>query len=288
MSSNLLKRGTTSVQNDITRVIDVNELIAKRMEYLASQVKTLPPEEILGGEAPEADPVAALLADDEDGFQALTADSEVVEKQLTPAEMLDEAKAQAQEILEQANKDADEILQRANSTAQAEGIRIREEAKSKGYEEGYQKAIDDLKREQDALAARNRELEEQYNQMIECAEVQLIESLSHIYEHVIGVSFQGDSEVLQYVLSQALRGIEGSRNFIIRVSMEDYPSIVDKQNALEQCIPGKDGTVEIIEDSNLESMECRIETENGIFDCGLDAQLRELKKKLVLLSYEKA
>jgi len=288
LSSNLIKRGTTSVQNDITRVIDVNELIAKRMEYLASQAKSLPPEEILSGEAPEAAEVAALLADEEDAFEALTADREVIETQLTPSETIEAAKEQAKAIVDQANAEAENILQTANQTAQMEANRLREEAKTKGYEEGYQKAIDDLKREQDALALRSRELEEQYNQMLEYAEVQLIDSLSNIYEHVIGVSFQGDSEVLQYVLSQALRGIEGSRSFIVRVSGDVYADIVMKQAVLEQCIPGKDSSLEIIEDSNLESMECRIETENGIFDCGLDAQLRELKKKLVLLSYEKA
>lgn len=287
MSSNLIKRGVTTVQNDITRVIDVNEIIAKRMEYLASQAKTLPPEDILGGERPEADSVSALLSEEEDAFEALLSDNGDDLAMQTPEETLESAREQAAAILEQANTEAGEILERANQTAQAEARQIKEEARSQGYEEGYQKALADLKREQEACAARSKELEEQYNQMVEYAEVQLIDSLSDIYGHMIGVAFDRDAEVLQYVISQTLRGIEGSRNFIVRVSGEEYASIISQKSILEACIPGKDSMVEVIEDSNLESMECRIETENGIFDCGLDAQLRELKKKLVLLSYEK-
>ena len=46
-------------------------------------------------------------------------------------------------------------------------------------------------------------------------------------------------------------------------------------------------TMEIIEDVSLHKNECLIETEGGIFDCGLGTQLSELTRKLKLLSYEK-
>lgn len=46
--------------------------------------------------------------------------------------------------------------------------------------------------------------------------------------------------------------------------------------------------VEIIEDMTLSQAECFIETENGIYDCSLDTQLRELERKLKLLSYEES
>ena len=45
--------------------------------------------------------------------------------------------------------------------------------------------------------------------------------------------------------------------------------------------------VDIIEDMTLAKNECMIETDNGIFDCGLGTELSELKQKLVLLSWSK-
>ena len=44
--------------------------------------------------------------------------------------------------------------------------------------------------------------------------------------------------------------------------------------------------VEIVEDITLGKGECLIETEGGIFDCGLGTQLSDLRRKRKLLSYE--
>lgn len=41
-----------------------------------------------------------------------------------------------------------------------------------------------------------------------------------------------------------------------------------------------------MKDITLGKGECLIETEGGIFDCGLGTQLSELRQKLKLLSYE--
>lgn len=284
MSSNLFKRGTTLISNDNTRVIDVNELIARRMESLANQAKTMPAEEILGGERPEPDQVDALLADDE--FQSLadTAPVEEVVEEETPEELT----ARAKEILEEANAEARGILESAQKQAQAEAELIFADAKDKGYEQGYAEAKEALEQERQALEQKAFELEQEYNEMLEGAERQLVDALSSIYEHLIGVSFKNDKEVLVHMLSSAIRGMEGSKNFILHVSTEDYTEVFSRIEELTLCIPGKDSYLEVVSDSNLEQMECRIETENGIFDCGLDAQLAEVKKKLVLLSYDKA
>ena len=58
-----------------------------------------------------------------------------------------------------------------------------------------------------------------------------------------------------------------------------------KQIAAGTVAPGS--TIDIVEDNTLSQNECLIETENGIFDCGLGTQLSELKQQLVLLSYER-
>ena len=44
-------------------------------------------------------------------------------------------------------------------------------------------------------------------------------------------------------------------------------------------------TVDVVEDAAVAKNECMIETENGIYDCGLGTQLDELRKKLMLLAF---
>ena len=48
-------------------------------------------------------------------------------------------------------------------------------------------------------------------------------------------------------------------------------------------MPGS--VLEIVEDVSLGENDCMIETEGGIFDCGLGTELSELAQKLKLLSY---
>ncbi len=61
---------------------------------------------------------------------------------------------------------------------------------------------------------------------------------------------------------------------------------MQKKEIQAESVAGN-ATVEIIEDISLRKNECLIETEGGIFDCGLGTQLSELSRKLKLLSYEK-
>ena len=46
-------------------------------------------------------------------------------------------------------------------------------------------------------------------------------------------------------------------------------------------------SIEVVEDLTLSKNQCMIETEDGIFDCGVSTQLTELSNRLKLLSYEK-
>jgi flagellar assembly protein FliH len=83
-----------------------------------------------------------------------------------------------------------------------------------------------------------------------------------------------------------MRNIEG-RSLLVHVSKEDYPYISMQKKQLVSESVSSSTEVDIVEDASLSKNECFIETEAGIFDCGLGTQLSELSQKLKLLSYEK-
>ena len=60
-----------------------------------------------------------------------------------------------------------------------------------------------------------------------------------------------------------------------------------QKKVLEAAATHPDSIVEVIEDISLSKNQCFIETDGGIFDCGLDTELTELSNKLKVLSYEK-
>ena len=284
LSSNLIKRGSTLISQDNTRIIDVNELIAKRMEALRVQAACEEEEILLANSNSDKEQVENLLS--EEGFVGLGDTAQQLFEEIP--EETEEVTATPEEVLAEARKQAECILEEARRNAENEAERLRQEATLKGREEGLNEAKETLDIQLRALEEEKEELHRQYDELMLEAESKLIDILSEVYEKLIGVSFQGDKEVLLYVISNALKGIDGSHSFTVRVAPEEYETVRQKQAILENCIQGKDNYLEILSDNQLQPGGCSIETEKGIYDCSIDTQLNEIKKRLVLLSYEKA
>lgn len=136
-------------------------------------------------------------------------------------------------------------------------------------------------------ADKEQQLEEYYQQQINELEPQFVDIISDIYEHILGVGLGNQREILAHLISNTIRKIEGSHSFIIHVSKEDYPFVSMQKKQLLAGAAAGNSTVEVVEDITMGQSECTIETDGGIFDCGLGTQLSELKKKLMLLAYSK-
>ena len=100
------------------------------------------------------------------------------------------------------------------------------------------------------------------------------------------MELQSYREILAHLISSTLRKIDGSHDFMVHVSKDDYPYVSMQKKQITAQAASPNASVEIIEDMTLGKGECLIETEGGIFDCGLGTQLAELRQKLKLLSYE--
>ena len=70
----------------------------------------------------------------------------------------------------------------------------------------------------------------------------------------------------------------GQPSFLVHVSKEDYPYVSMQKKQIMAGATAPNSTVEIVEDMTLGKGECMIETESGIFDCGLGTQLSELRR----------
>ena len=127
----------------------------------------------------------------------------------------------------------------------------------------------------------------EYQQRMDELEPQFVETITGIYEHIFHVELHSYREILGYLISATMRKVEGSRSFIVHVSKEDFPFVSMQKKQIIAGAAIANCTVEMVEDSTLAKNECLIETEGGIFDCGLGTQLSELGQKLRLLSYEK-
>lgn len=277
MSSNLLKHYMTapSMEKKVF-IIDSNELVKKRTEMLA-----LPEKEQEGGSKEGF--VSGLIPADvlegpEDGGNLIKARDEA-------KEILDQARGEADNILADARLEAERIRKEAKAQAEAEKLQVFAQARQQGYDEGMNKAEAREKDLEQEYMEQARELEDSYQKQVDILEPLFVNTITGIYEHIFHVELSSYREILVYLITTMLRNQEGSRNFIVHVAKDDYPYVSMQKKQMLSGVVSENTNVDVVEDLTLAKNACMIETENGIFDCGLGTQLSELKRKLMLLAW---
>lgn len=298
LSSNLLKQGYSFFLNgtEEKRIIDTNELAAKRLEDLRENLSRqavsmqAQGEEFAEGfvQGIEAVDVSALLDTADEGSTVLKAETLSGQAQGASdgAHILEEANAQAQEIVDDAKAHAEQIVQEAREQAENLKKTAADEGRMNGYREGKQKAEAEAEGLKQRLLAREAQLEEEYQDALSQMEPQLVDAITGIYEHIFHVELHSYRDILVHLIESTLRKAEGNKDFLVHVSREDYSYVSMQKKQLQAVLAGNGVTLEVIEDVTLGKDECMIETEGGIFDCGLGTQLDQLRSKLLLLAYK--
>lgn len=306
MSSNLLKMGYANFQNNEMRVIDANERMARRIEGLAAEMEKFGSSDIAeDGESTgdgfqaglSAEQMEGLFADGESESDSEDAPrSNVIKANPTQGSasaaenaerLIADARQTAEELVEQARAEAEKLLADARAQAQAERENVIASAKEQGYRDGVIRAESEYSVKERELQEQRKAMEAEYDALLDSLEPQFIDAITDVYEHLFHVEFASYREILVYLIQAAVRKIEG-RDLLVHVSAEDYPYVNMEKKELIAALSSPGATLELVEDNTLRHNECMIETEGGIFDCGLGTQLAELKQKLKLLSHEAA
>lgn len=291
MSSTLIKAGYVSYGKTgadgkkKVRVIDSNNAVSDRIRILSERLEEAYTEEFVEDftEGLDAEMVDALLADQDDvadAGQSTAAAKEEYDR------IVAEANEEAAQVLLDAQNKAAEIKDSAISEVEV----IKEEARTAGHEEGYAAGYEEGAREAEEL---KKQVEEEraahaaeYEEMIDSLEPQFVETLTDIYSHVFRIDIKDRNGVVVHLLNNAIRNIEGSRNFLVHVSKDDRQEVEENKDRLTEGL-GQNASIEIIEDISLSKGESFIETDSGIFDCSIDTELSLLSKELRLLAYSK-
>lgn len=260
------------------RVIDSNALAMRRLAELSEK----------GSHGADSGFVSGLAADvAEAPEESGGAGGSVIKASEDARTILEQAQSEAQSILAEAKLEAMRIRDRAMEQAELEKAQAVSRAKQEGYNDGYARAQAEGEAAKRELSEKERELEEEYRQLIDTLEPQFVDTITGIYEHIFHVELHSYREILVYLISSTLRKQEGGHEFIIHVSGEDYPYVNMQKRQIFAGTVSANCSIDVVEDLTLGKNECLIETENGIFDCGLGTQLAGLKSKLMLLAWSK-
>ena len=315
---NLLKTSYVNISNKDKRVIDMNALMEKKLEIMREkELERQEAEFSLGldadvvedgeyiGERPEgeAGDFEGLFRDEsgageqegtaEDAAEGGEAEAKQRPKPVRQAQRADasafieKANREAAQILEDAEREAAGIIENAKEEAQQTRQAVYEEAHGQGYADGHAEAEKELEAAKAELKQTENELRAQYAELFDSAEADLVETITDIYQYIFDVDLSSQRQILTHLIETTMRRIEGTRSYLIHVSPDDVAFVGMQKKTLEAAATIPDSVVEIIEDISLSKNQCYIETDGGIFDCGLDTELTELTGKIRLLSYEK-
>ena len=275
MSSNLVKNIFTTLSRDEEkRIIDSNAVVRRRLEMLEAELGAPQEEGFVSGI-----PAAEIVDVPED------TQSNIIKAQDEAREILENARAEADAVIARAQEEAEHILEQARVQAEAEKSQVLGDARQQGYNEGLVKAQAHEGAMEQEYLEKTRSLEEAYEKQLDTLEPRFVDTITGIYEHIFQIELSSYREILTFLISSVLHKLDGSRSFIIHVSREDYAYVsMQKKQMLAGVVSGN-CEVDVVEDLTLGKNDCMIETEGGIFDCGLGTQLSELRRSLHLLAW---
>lgn len=285
MSSNFFKSSAV-VQEREVRIINSNDIVAQKLESIAQYMRNDAEGEAEGvfSEGIGATEVAVLL-DDADEITSDFAEGILSSDKGSKADMQITSKT-ASDIIQKANEEAETIL----ANARKEALEIKNEAsragKEQGYAEGIKKGEEELLHKKTELEKMKKDLEADYRNVVEELEPRLVDVITEVYEHVLGIMLDEHREIVLHLVNSTLLKMEGVKKFLLHVSKDDYPYISMQKKGLVAGTGIAAEHVEIVEDFSMKKGQCIIETDGAIFDCGFKTQMEELRKQLKILSYE--
>lgn len=285
MFSNLYKAGFVHLGED-ARVIDMNAILEKRLKEEAQRRSREPEHELVAAqdgftEGLNAEKVDVLLEPD---AEAASQQNASIQEQEQLKQKIEEARnelaglqAQIEQEKEQAQLEIDQMKAKAF-----------EEANEQGYQEGYRKGLDSVQELQKQCEDERLQQEQEYQKKLEEMEPLMVDTLCDVYSHIFKVEAKEHKELVLKLLQDTLLKVDGTGSIIIHVAKEDYAYVQEQKGALLEEAGMQSGSVEIVSDAALARAQCMIETEGGVYDCSLDTELAELKRRLMLLAYQKS
>ena len=283
LSSNLYKAEFVHL-GEKACVIDMNKILEQRLKEEAEHRSRQPERGLLAAqddftEGLNAEKVDILLEPDAEAASmqnAFIREQEQLNQELEAARNeLASLQARIEQKKEQAQLEIEQMKAKAF-----------EEANEQGYQEGYRKGLDSVQELQKQCEDEHLQKEQEYRQKLQEMEPLLVDALCDVYSHIFKVEAKEHRELVLKLLQDTLMKVDGTGSIIVHVAKGDYAYVQEQKAALLEEAGMQSGSVEIVSDATLARTQCCVETEGGVYDCSLDTELAELKRRLMLLAYQ--
>ncbi|GAB6098897.1 flagellar assembly protein FliH [Halanaerocella petrolearia] len=213
----------------------------------------------------------------------------VTEVETTAAEakeIIAEAESEAQQILQKAKDEAEEIRSQARQEAEEEIESALNDAKERGYQEGFKQgqaeAKDEAITEFKQFLANLEHKTDQFSALVDKELTQTSEEVIQlalaISEKIVKCKFSLDQESIKTLVQEVLKLIDDDKSVKLRVNPDDLEVLADAKEEL--LATNSIEEVDLITDPNIELGGCIVETDFGGIDATISSQLNQLEEKL--------
>ncbi len=288
MYNNLYKSNYVNQEQKV-RIIESNDLVARKLDSIANSVISDNSDEFTDGIMNETSPVnvANLLRDESENKSGGDITHNISSQKSMSKESVQIANNMASNIMAKANSDAERIVREAQIEAQSIKDQAYKQGRALGYDEGINAGKEALIEKELLLNKQKEELLEDYRAKIDEIEPALVDVLTDIYEHVFQVDFSDRKEVIYHLAKNTLASMESGKTYTLRLSPDDFNFLTMQKRELVKGSGIPVEALEFIEDKTLTQGNAFIETGGGIFDCSVTTHLENLRKTLQVLSFQK-
>lgn len=277
--SNLIKSVFFNVEQEDKRIIDSDSHVEEFIPNIFSAaIENYGDDE--NDDVSFQDGEKDIEASYHDGMSVIRID-DVLEEEKQKLE--EENRQKAAEILEEANEKASKIINEANENSDRIKKEAYEEGMNQGLSDGRQQAqeeADMLRKEFESECDKRMDQITQYENSLES---KFADILIGLVTKITGIVCEDKKDVIIYLIDNALHNVSKSKDITIRVSKNDIMTVESEKDKFIDGL-SDDVSLDIVEDDSLSDNQCIIETESGVIDCSLDAQLDNLKEQLRLIA----
>ncbi|MCI5501405.1 MAG: hypothetical protein MR409_05740 [Lachnospiraceae bacterium] len=277
--SNLIKSAFFNVEQEDKRIIDSDSHVEEFIPNIFSAaIENYGDDE--NDDVSFQDGEKDIEASYHDGMSVIRID-DVLEEEKQKLE--EENRQKAAEILEEANEKASKIINEANENSDRIKKEAYEEGMNQGLSDGRQQAqeeADMLRKEFESECDKRMDQITQYENSLES---KFADILIGLVTKITGIVCEDKKDVIIYLIDNALHNVSKSKDITIRVSKNDIMTVESEKDKFIDGL-SDDVSLDIVEDDSLSDNQCIIETESGVIDCSLDAQLDNLKEQLRLIA----
>jgi flagellar assembly protein FliH len=191
-----------------------------------------------------------------------------------------EAELEAENLIGQAKKEAELLMSGAGNNIEQLKQETAKQAHAEGCEQGFQKGQEEAARLIEQIHKVLSKAIEKRKEIIESSETQLINLVLLIAKKVVKVISENQRNVVINNVLQALGKLKARSEIIIRVNAADVQLTTEHAKNFVKQMENVAGAT-VVEDASVEKGGCIIETDFGLLDARITAQLQEIEEKIL-------